>query len=66
VPGVEGVFDDHGMPRVAGAATNAPGLYFCGQITVRPGSCAKSASRRSGSPRPQRLMWRVPDYFSAR
>ena len=37
VPGVEGVFDDHGMPRVTGAETNAPGLYFCGQITVPTG-----------------------------
>jgi cation diffusion facilitator CzcD-associated flavoprotein CzcO len=37
VPNVEGVFDDHGMPRVTGAATNAPGLYFCGQITVPTG-----------------------------
>jgi hypothetical protein len=31
------VFDDHGMPLVTGAATNVPGLYFCGQITVPTG-----------------------------
>jgi hypothetical protein len=37
VPNVEGVFDDHGMPLVTGAATNVPGLYFCGQITVPTG-----------------------------
>jgi cation diffusion facilitator CzcD-associated flavoprotein CzcO len=37
VPGVEGVFDTHGMPLVTGAATNVPGLYFCGQITVPTG-----------------------------
>jgi hypothetical protein len=37
VPDVEGVFDDHGMPLVTGGATNAPGLYFCGQITVPTG-----------------------------
>jgi thioredoxin reductase len=37
VPGVEGVFDEHGMPLVTGAATNVPGLYFCGQITVPTG-----------------------------
>ncbi|MEH2544307.1 cation diffusion facilitator CzcD-associated flavoprotein CzcO [Bradyrhizobium sp. AZCC 2262] len=37
VPGVEGVFDSHGMPLVTGSATNVPGLYFCGQITVPTG-----------------------------
>jgi thioredoxin reductase len=37
VPNVEGVFDDHGMPLVTGAATHVPGLYFCGQITVPTG-----------------------------
>jgi hypothetical protein len=25
------------MPLVTGAATNVPGLYFCGQITVPTG-----------------------------
>ena len=33
----EGVFDGHGMPRVTGRATDAPGLYFCGQITSPTG-----------------------------
>jgi hypothetical protein len=35
IPDVDGVFDAHGMPRVTGGATDAPGLYFCGQ-TVSP------------------------------
>jgi cation diffusion facilitator CzcD-associated flavoprotein CzcO len=34
---VEGVFDRHGMPLVTGRPTAAPGLYFCGQITVPTG-----------------------------
>jgi cation diffusion facilitator CzcD-associated flavoprotein CzcO len=37
IPDVEGVFDGHGMPLVTGHATNAPGLYFCGQITSPTG-----------------------------
>jgi cation diffusion facilitator CzcD-associated flavoprotein CzcO len=37
MPDVEGVFDRHGMPLVTGHATNAPGLYFCGQITSPTG-----------------------------
>jgi cation diffusion facilitator CzcD-associated flavoprotein CzcO len=37
VPDVEGVFDSQGMPLVTGRATNAPGLYFCGQITSPTG-----------------------------
>jgi cation diffusion facilitator CzcD-associated flavoprotein CzcO len=37
LPDVEGVFDRHGMPLVTGQATAAPGLYFCGQITVPTG-----------------------------
>ena len=45
---VDGVFDEHGMPRVTGRATAAPGLYFCGHIVSRPDNCARSASRRSG------------------
>src|ERR1700730_2841731 len=34
---VEGVFDRHGMPLVTGQTTEAPGLYFCGQITSPTG-----------------------------
>ena len=34
IPDVDGVFDEHGMPRVTGRATSLPGLYFCGQITA--------------------------------
>lgn len=37
MPDVDGVFDRHGMPRVTGRATAAPGLFFCGQITVSTG-----------------------------
>jgi cation diffusion facilitator CzcD-associated flavoprotein CzcO len=37
LPNVDGVLDKHGMPRVTGRATNAPGLYFCGQITSPTG-----------------------------
>jgi cation diffusion facilitator CzcD-associated flavoprotein CzcO len=37
VPNVDGVFDQGGMPRVTGHPTAAPGLYFCGQITVPTG-----------------------------
>jgi cation diffusion facilitator CzcD-associated flavoprotein CzcO len=37
MPDVDGVFDSRGMPRVTGQATAAPGLYFCGQITVATG-----------------------------
>jgi len=37
IPDEEGVFDRHGMPRVTGRATSAPGLYFCGQTTSPTG-----------------------------
>jgi cation diffusion facilitator CzcD-associated flavoprotein CzcO len=37
IPGVDDLFDAHGMPRVTGRATDAPGLYFCGHITSRTG-----------------------------
>ncbi len=37
LPDVKGVFDSHGMPLVTGRATEAPGLYFCGQITSPTG-----------------------------
>ena len=37
LPDVKGVFDNHGMPLVTGRATDAPGLYFCGQITSPTG-----------------------------
>ena len=37
MPDLEGVFDRHGMPLVTGRAANAPGLYFCGQITSPTG-----------------------------
>lgn len=37
IPGVDGVLDARGAPRVTGRATNAPGLYFCGQTVVPTG-----------------------------
>jgi cation diffusion facilitator CzcD-associated flavoprotein CzcO len=37
IPELEGVFDQHGMPRLTGQTTSAPGLYFCGQITSPTG-----------------------------
>jgi cation diffusion facilitator CzcD-associated flavoprotein CzcO len=37
LPDVDGVFDHHGIPLVTGAATHAPGLYFCGQIASPTG-----------------------------
>jgi cation diffusion facilitator CzcD-associated flavoprotein CzcO len=37
IPDVDGVFDRHGMPRVTGQATAAPGLYFCGHVTSPTG-----------------------------
>jgi hypothetical protein len=43
IPDVEGIFDAHGMPLVTGRATAAPGLYFCGQITVPTGQLREIA-----------------------
>lgn len=37
IPDGDGLFDPQGMPRVTGKPTAAPGLYFCGQITVPTG-----------------------------
>ena len=37
IPDAEGVFDKQGMPLVTGRATNAAGLYFCGQIASSTG-----------------------------
>jgi cation diffusion facilitator CzcD-associated flavoprotein CzcO len=37
IPDSQCLFDQHGMPRVTGKPTTAPGLYFCGQITVPTG-----------------------------
>jgi hypothetical protein len=45
IPGVDDVFDVHGMPRVTGRATDAPGLYFCGHITSRTGQFARDRHR---------------------
>ena len=43
IPDVEGVLDADGMPRVTGQATNAPGLYFCGQIVSSTGQLREIA-----------------------
>jgi cation diffusion facilitator CzcD-associated flavoprotein CzcO len=48
IPGVDGVFDAHGMPRVTGKATNVPGLYFCGQ-TVSPTGQFREIGIEAGS-----------------
>jgi len=37
IPDLDGVFDRQGMPLLTGRATNAPGLYFCGQTTSPTG-----------------------------
>ena len=37
IPGVDGVLDARGAPRVTGRATEVPGLYFCGQIVSATG-----------------------------
>jgi NADPH-dependent 2,4-dienoyl-CoA reductase/sulfur reductase-like enzyme len=37
LPDVDGVFDQHGLPLVTGGVTQAPGLYFCGQIASPTG-----------------------------
>ena len=37
MPDVGGVLDSNGMPLVTGRVTNAPGLFFCGQITSPTG-----------------------------
>jgi cation diffusion facilitator CzcD-associated flavoprotein CzcO len=52
IPDVPDVFDQHGMPLLTGQVTAAPGLYFCGQITVPTGQLreiAIEAQRIAGS-----------------
>ena len=41
IPDVADVFDAQGMPLVTGQPTQAPGLYFCGQITSPTGQLRK-------------------------
>ena len=43
LPDVDGVFDQHGNPLITGAATHAPGLYFCGQIASPTGQLREFA-----------------------
>jgi cation diffusion facilitator CzcD-associated flavoprotein CzcO len=60
IPDVEGVFDAHGMPRVTGAATEVPGLYFCGQ-TVSPTGQLREIALEA-----QRLASAARQYLAAR
>jgi hypothetical protein len=67
MPDVQGVFDRHGMPLVTGQVTAAPGLYFCGQITVPTGQLREigiEAQRITGSVKA--YMADRPSYFSTR
>ncbi|MBV8923841.1 MAG: NAD(P)/FAD-dependent oxidoreductase [Bradyrhizobium sp.] len=43
IAGEDGLFDQHGLPRVTGRPTAAPGFYFCGQITVPTGQLREIA-----------------------
>jgi hypothetical protein len=52
IPDEAGVFDRHGMPRVTGRPSGAPGLYFCGQTTSPTGQLREigiEAQRIAGS-----------------
>jgi cation diffusion facilitator CzcD-associated flavoprotein CzcO len=52
IPDEAGVFDRHGMPRVTGRPSSAPGLYFCGQIASPTGQLREigiEAQRIAGS-----------------
>jgi cation diffusion facilitator CzcD-associated flavoprotein CzcO len=54
IPDEPGVFDRHGMPRVTGRPSSAPGLYFCGQIASPTGQLREigiEAQRIAGSAR---------------
>lgn len=59
IPGVAGVFDAQGVPRVTGQATDVPGLYFCGQ-TVSP-----TGQLREIGIEAQRIARDVRQYLSA-
>jgi cation diffusion facilitator CzcD-associated flavoprotein CzcO len=60
IPEVDDVLDAHGMPRVTGAATEAPGLYFCGQI-VSPTGQLREIGREA-----ERLAKIARQYLAAR
>ena len=60
IPGVDGVFDANGMPRVTGGATDAPGLYFCGQIVAATGQFREIGIEA------ERLAKGVKQYLAAR
>jgi len=60
IPDVDGVFDAHGTPRVTGQATDAPGLYFCGQIVAPTGQFREIALEA------ERLAKGVSQYLAAR
>jgi cation diffusion facilitator CzcD-associated flavoprotein CzcO len=60
IPGVDGVFDANGMPRVTGRATAVGGLYFCGQ-TVSPTGQLREIGREA-----MRLAGDIRQYLAAR
>ena len=60
IPDVERVFDAYGRPRVTGAATDVPGLYFCGQ-TVSPTGQLREIGREA-----QRMASDIRQYLATR
>jgi cation diffusion facilitator CzcD-associated flavoprotein CzcO len=60
IPGVDGIFDAHGMPCVTGRATNVPGLYFCGQTVAATGQF-RAIGREA-----ERLASDIRQYLAAR
>jgi hypothetical protein len=60
IPDVDGVLGAHGMPRITGAATEAPSLYFCGQIVSATGQL-REIGREA-----ERLAKIVRQYLAAR
>jgi cation diffusion facilitator CzcD-associated flavoprotein CzcO len=59
IPDVDGVLDPVGAPRVTGQATNASGLYFCGQIVSPTGQLREIALEA------ERLAKAVRQYLAA-
>ena len=60
------VFDAQGMPRVTGRPSCAPGLYFCGQITVPTGQLREIAIEAERiAEHAKSHNWRCPGGFSA-
>ena len=68
LPGIEGVFDDHGMPLVTGAATTCePGSIFCGLIASPTGQLREIGIEAQRIAKAAKAyVARAPDDFSAR